>query len=123
MLNCWYSPTIKEQLWDLMEQNVPGIRDIFETYVVALRMRNYHGAFTTINGDKNKLKEKIVKLHLYSSTSNKIFTLYYNTTNGTMYVRNVLNEVGRLKTSSMEKINVESIEHFKKLIQQAVIDL
>ena len=112
----------EEWVWNQFKNNNPEIKNMFETTLTMLKLMNYHEACLKANFGYNSKKEPLLRCHLYTNISHKIFSLYYNTQSNEIFIRNKLNSEKKLMTSS-EKINIESNEHLQQLLNKLIINI
>lgn len=112
----------KEQMWYDMQKRFPQIREIFDSYILGLRLANYNESSMDITFGKNNYGQPLLRCHIYAGKSQKVFTLYYNKNTDEMFVRNALNLERRLKTNS-PGITITTMDELEKLILQSLKQL
>lgn len=103
---------LKEYYWKIVEENMPGIKNIFESCAIGLRLMNLNESYINITHTNIS-----IKCHIHLSTSKKIFSLYYYLSDNKVFIRNILNENNKLKTSS-PKIEIQSIDELQQYLNE-----
>lgn len=110
----------RNMLLEEINKKIPGIKDVFENYIIFLKLRDFNESFITTNTNNDKIKGRVVKCHLYLTTFTKIFTLYYNVTFDELYVRKNINPLTNRLNTTDERIYINSIEQLENLLQESV---
>lgn len=115
----------QEWNWRNIEKCIPKLKESFEICLVNFKMCGCIEANIKTNSGHSVLngkKEPVMKCHIRTNKSKKIFTFYYCISTKRMYITNQLNKNGNLQTSEENKLEIESIDQLNKLLIELVLN-